>query len=300
MDPIHTHQELLLSLAGNGDPTAFYTLVAQYSNAAYIAERNKGKSHKETLSILIPFIKSAYQDFIKTSPHKIFDVWYREYKRKYFNSTSETVDIVSDADKVDFESIPIADITHFDRMLDVVLQRKYGKFKRTKRGRIIGQSRLLRRRLIVTAIGLSVVTVFVLIYVFFDKTKQRFLLTYSSPRSSITLSFPFSKNNQPGLTGSSQKNISKGENSSLEFNRNNSGIIHDTLIVHDTVRLSTKVSVTSVTREKKVLTVPSIANMNTLPQTDKPPVPPTIVNKPIVKEVPGAVKSEYDAYDSLQ
>ena len=49
MHSIHSHQELLYSLARNGDPSAFYTLVIQFANAAYIAERNSGKVIRKPL-----------------------------------------------------------------------------------------------------------------------------------------------------------------------------------------------------------------------------------------------------------
>ncbi len=308
MDSIHTHQELLLDLAGSGDPTAFYTLIAQYANAAYIAERNVGKSHKDALSVLIPFIKSAYQDFIKTSPHKAFDIWYREYKRKYFSS-AESSEEVNLSEKSDFGNIPMADIAHFERILDLILQRKYGKIKRMWGGRLSGKSRRLIRLLKTSAIIVSAGMIIVLFYCFLALTKQRVVITYTVKDSSVSLSLPFSSASASNMKVSSSKVISNTEQAASDTLRRSSLLVHDTVRIHDTVRVFTRWN--TAQNKAAVAASPGIAAANAPAQNIKPPAPPAGAGKPATSPAPpppasvpppapaiqGPAKS---AYDSLQ
>jgi hypothetical protein len=237
MDPINTHQDLLLELAGSGDPTAFYTLIAQYANAAYIAERNVGKSHKEVLSLLIPFIKSAYQDFIKTSPHKAFDTWYREYKKKYFSNVQESSEEVNLSEKTDFGNIPLEDIAHFDRILDLILQRKYGKIQRMWNGRLTGKSRRLMRLIKTGAVFASAVILCSLLYFFLAITKQRIDLSYSFHGSTMHMTVPFSTGNGKG---SSTNDLPSYKNSVPDSASRIVTATRDTVKIHDTVRVFTR------------------------------------------------------------
>jgi hypothetical protein len=309
MDSIHTHQDLLIDLAGNGDPTAFYTLIAQYANAAYIAERNVGKSHKDVLSILVPFIKSAYQDFIKTSPHKAFDTWYREYKRKYFANTQESSDEVNLSEKNDFGNIPMADIAHFERILDLILQRKYGKIKRMWGGRLTGKSRRQIRLLKTAAVIVSIGMVFVLFYGFLSLTKQRLIITYALKDSSFSLSLPFSSTTDLFVKGFSPNRIVNNEQGVPDTLKRAALLLHDTLKIHDTIRVFSRWN--SSQNKAPSAVSPGNVNANSPTQTTKPSVPPSGGSKPAVSSIPSppaTVPSPAPAiqgpaktvYDSLQ
>jgi hypothetical protein len=288
MDPIRTHQELLLDLAGSGDPTAFYTLIAQYASAAYIVERNAGKSHKEALSLLIPFIKTAYQDFIKTSPHKAFDIWYREYKRNYFASAQESSEEVNLSEKSDFGNIPMADIAHFDRILELILQRKYGKIQRVWNGRLVGKSRRFIRLIKTAALIVSICIVFILFYCFLAIKKQRIILTYSFKDSSMSMAFPFSSKASSNATGLFQKNTSPQDGSLSDSGKMRSPVVHDTLKMHDTVRVFSRWNAVS---QSKVPTVSSPGIANAGSQINKPAVPSVIAGKPAASSAPSPSSS---------
>ena len=268
MDPVRTHQELLLNLAGDGDPSAFSTLIVQYANAAYINERNSGKSHKEALSVLVPFIKSAYQDFIKTSPHKAFDTWYREYKRKYFSSAPDTPEEVNLSDKTDFVNVPMADIAHFERILDIILQRKYGKMKKVWNGRLMGNSRQLQKILKKTAIIAGGVIAVVAFYHFLSVTKQRIIITYSIHDSMKSISVPFSTHLSPNTDGRFRP-----AGSTLRDSLAAQIKVHDTLIIHDTLRIAPR---WKPVVQNKAAAVTSQGNATTPPP---PPASPAVLNK---------------------
>jgi hypothetical protein len=297
MDSIRTPQDLLLTLAGNGDPSAFSTLIVQYANAAYIAERNLGKSHKEALVILIPFIKSAYQDFIKTSPHKAFDVWYREYKKKFFSNVQESSDEVTLPDKNDFGNVPMADIAHFERILDIVIQRKYGKIKRTWKGRLTGQSRRLLRLLKTSAIIVSAGIVLTLFYYFLVVTKQQIIVTYSFQNCSKTFALPFSSHSTSVANGSFQNKIFNADNPITESPKVSSSLVHDTVIVRDTVRIVSHWK-PAVPNKVSAATSP-VGGGNSPSAVSQQPAQSVIVNKqaPPPSAIQGTAKS---LTDSLQ
>jgi hypothetical protein len=281
MDPIQSHQELLISLAGNGDPTAFYTLISQYANAAYIAERNSGKNHKESLSILIPFIKTAYQDFIKTSPHKTFDVWYREYKKKYFEDATTASASENSSDLVDIEKIPMTDIAHFDRILDLILQRKYGKIKRTLKSRWAFQFRrlhpLIKTGIIVFIIGM----LFIAFHSYLAISKRQFSISLSSSGSFLTVTMPFSLKKSFHKTEFSGKNIFDIDSTIMHVQT-----IHDTIMLHDTIRTLPRLN--SAQQQKKPIALPLGMGTQTAPiQPIKPPASTgTIVAPPSVPATP--------------
>jgi hypothetical protein len=277
MDSIRTPQDLLLTLAGDGDPSAFSTLIVQYANAAYIAERNLGKSHKEALVILIPFIKSAYQDFIKTSPHKAFDLWYREYKKKFFSDAQESSDEVTLPEKIDFGNVPMADIAHFERILDIVIQRKYGKIKRTWKGRLTGQSLRLQRLFKTSAIIVSAGIVLTLFYYFLVVTKQQIIVTYSFKNYSKTFALPFLSHNASVANGSFQNKIFTGDNPLTESPKVGLSLVHDTVIIRDTIRI---VSHWKPAAQSKASAVSSpVGSANSPSAVSQQPAQSVIVNK---------------------
>ena len=296
MDSIRTPQELLLTLAGNGDPSAFSTLIVQYANAAYIAERNLGKSHKEALVILIPFIKSAYQDFIKNSPHKAFDIWYREYKKKYFSNVQDSPEEVTPPEKIDFGNVPMADIAHFERILDIVLQRKYGKIKRTWNGRLTGQSRRLLRLFKTSAIIVSAGIILTLFYYLLVVTKQQIAITYSFQKYSKTITLPFSSPPPSVANGFFQNKALTADKALPESPKASAISVHDTVIVRDTIRVVPHWKAAAVS---KASTISSPGNVNSTSPTSQQSAQSAIVNKQAPPQPPiqGMTKS---VSDSLQ
>jgi len=289
MHPVHTHQELLYSLARDGDPSAFYTLVAQFANAAYIAERNLGKSHKEALSVLIPFMKKAYQNFVTTIHQNPFDVWYRDYKKKYY----ATLDRPSPAADADFESIPMADITHFGAMLDLVLQRQYGKYRRTKKKEIfrrIGTQFTQLHWLIKTAFIFALVGMAAVIALcFLALSKNQLIVTYLSKGASHSVFFPF-----PGSDQGAMRTFSTNAGDTIDSSAGEK--VHDTIKIHDTIRTgprnyqgSLHGANLSATAGTASTAAPTLKTANPIPSPLKSAIPTT--------PPPAPVKS---AYDSLQ
>jgi|GEM_PF-2321895 hypothetical protein len=318
MHSIHSHQELLYSLARTGDPAAFYTLVTQFANAAYIAERNSGKSHKEALAVLIPFFKKAYFNFITTLHQNTFDVWYRDFKKKYFHGALDRSSPAPAQAGTDFENIPMADIAHFGSILDLVLQRQYGKHRRTSKGRILlrlsAQFRQLHWMMKTAFVFALVGMVAIMFLCFLALTKKQLIVTYLSADTPYTVTLPFPANASildQALLRHFGKTTLAGDTMTGEK-------VYDTLIIHDTVRmgprnyqgsplhgssLSSAMGSTSASAPSAAATPPP--GTSAISGTQSPPKPPQAnkitspVNaiKPIAPPSVGTAKS---AYDSLQ
>jgi hypothetical protein len=133
MTTVQTHEQLLLRLAENGDPSAFYTLVAPFANIAYVSERNSGKGHNETLSSLIPHFKKIYKSFVQHPVATDFELWYKEREKKVFSGVQEvSIESLNDHN---ISGVLTADLSHFDWTLSLVFQRQYGKLKRSNKQR---------------------------------------------------------------------------------------------------------------------------------------------------------------------
>jgi hypothetical protein len=240
MHSIHTHQELLYNLAREGDPSAFYTLVAQFANAAYITERNSGKNHKEALMILIPFIKKAYQNFISTVHQVTFDVWYREFKRKYFHSVLDRPAHREAPDAEEISEIPMSDINHFGAIIEIVLQRQYGKIRRSKKDWFMLR---LRRQfnqlhwLIKTAFIFAIIGVLTTAFIcFLTMTKKQLTMIYSSKGLTHTIVVPFGGHSESNNKYSGLNNSGNNANIAVDSTITNPKKIHDTIRIHDTVK----------------------------------------------------------------
>jgi hypothetical protein len=307
MDSIQTHQELLITLAASGDPTAFYTLISQYANAAYIAERNSGKNHKESLSVLIPFIKAAYQDFIKTSPHKAFDIWYRDFKKKYFSNADNSSTLENSCDHVEIGNIPMTDITHFDRILDLILQRKYGKIKRTRKNQSSIQIRRFRLALRTSAIIAALGIIFIAFNYFLATTHRQFSMIYSFKGSSMTLTLPFSSNTSTDKITMTQNSFIRHGISEIDSLQLHSQTIHDTVILHDTIRAASRLNLYHQQKKPSVISqgtgtqgvatqsiaTQGIGTQTTSIQANKPPAPAVTTATP--PSIQGTVKTSYDS-----
>ena len=192
----------------------------------------------------------------------------------------------------------MTDVAHFDHILDLILQRKYGKIRRTWNGHLIGKSRRLLRLLKTAAIIVSAGIVFILFYCFLAVTKQRIILTYAFHHSSMSLSLPFSSNASSDASGSSQKSSFTQAQFSSGPPTTSSKLIHDTLKVHDTVRIFPR---WNAALKSKTTTVASPGNANVASPISKPPAPSAIVSKPDAPSTPPAIQgTAKTAYDSLQ
>jgi hypothetical protein len=129
MPPIQSPQDLLVHLAGNGDPSAFYTLAAPCVYSTYIFLRNQGKSHSQAMAILVPFLKKIHKNFLTSSRDIPFKTWYESQRKKL---VPDAVD--SQVEKTLLETIPSDDISHFESQMKLVFQQNYGKLRRVKNG----------------------------------------------------------------------------------------------------------------------------------------------------------------------
>jgi hypothetical protein len=239
MEKIQTQEQLLVRLAGNGDPCAFYTLMVPFANAAYVAERNTGKKHSETLAALLPSFKKMYQNYISNPVQGAFKEWYKEQEKKYLSASQEvSIESLNEAGSKDLLT---ADIIHFDWALNLILQRHYGKFRRAKkRGAVVGLNSFFKPEhwFFKTALCAGIPGVFfVLSYLYLTLSKSQFNVSLSSAQATHTLVLPSRMHNFLQITPVCHSNAIATENAPSTTASPKSLLLHDTILIHDTVRI---------------------------------------------------------------
>ena len=197
MKPIQTQEQLLIHLAGNGDPSAFYTLIVPYANAAYVAERNSGKKHSESLSALLPTFRKMYQNFNSNPTQFAFKEWYKEQEIKYLSASQEVA--IESLNETGFKNLLTADMVHFDWALNLILQRHYGKFRRAKkRGAAPVPFTFFKRgnRFFKSAVLTGSIALFIVgSYVCLTFSKAHIAVSFVSSQAIHTLAFPWTTHN---------------------------------------------------------------------------------------------------------
>jgi len=130
MTTIQSPGHLLQHVARKGDPSAFYTLVAPCARETYTAMRNSGKNHKETMLLLVPFLKTLYRGFSNKSDAEDFVSWYRNKQKKHLGSNYDPVN--ESSEEISFEGISGADISHLDAQMKLLFMRNYIKVRTRK------------------------------------------------------------------------------------------------------------------------------------------------------------------------
>ena len=239
MKPIQTKEQLLIHLAGNGDPSAFYTLIVPYANAAYVAERNSGKKHSESLSALLPTFRKMYQNFISNPTQLAFKEWFKEQEKKYLSASQEVA--IESLDKTGFQNLLAGDIIHFDWALNLILQRHYGKFRRAKkRGAAPGPFAFFKRgnRFFKSAVLTGSIVLFIVgSYVCLTFSKAQIAVSFVSSQTMHTQAFPWITHNSFQANPFSRPGAVTRENTPSETPSSQSFVLHDTIKIHDTVRI---------------------------------------------------------------
>lgn len=267
MEPIQTQEQLLVRLTGNGDPSAFYTLIAPLANAAYIAERNSGKRHSETLSALLPSFKKMFQNYISGPVQSDFKAWYKEQENKYLSASQEVA--IESLNEAGFKNLLTADIVHFDWALNLILQRHYGKFRRAKKhGAALRSIALFKRGrwFFKTALFTGLAGfLLVAIYIYLILSKTQFTVSFRSAQATQTMVFPSTTHNLFRVNPVAHPNAIAQENPPSATPSPQSLLLHDTIKVHDTVRI--------VNRPKPPGSGSSSLNSGALPSISKNPQP---------------------------
>jgi hypothetical protein len=274
MEPIQTQEQLLVHLAGNGDPCAFYTLMVPFANDAYVAERNSGKRHSETLAALLPSFKKMYQNYISSPVQGAFKEWYKEQEKKYLSASQEVA--IESLNEAGFKDLLMADIVHFDWALNLILQRHYGKFRRARnRGAVGGPNSFFQRDrwFFKTALYAGLLGVFIILsYLYLTFSKSHFTVSLSSAQATHTLVMPIRMHNPLQGTPVSHSNAIAAENAFSATTSPQSLLLHDTILIHDTVRI--------IKRPKPPETGLSSLSSGALPLVQKSPQPLPAASSP--------------------
>jgi hypothetical protein len=132
MTTIQSPEHLLQHVARKGDPSAFYSLVAPFAHATYQEIRNSGKNHKDTMLLLVPFLKKLYRGFPKKSDDVDFDSWYRNERKKHCDGVPESSPAASE--ETFLERISESDLSHLDSQMKLLFMRNYSKIQKQRRG----------------------------------------------------------------------------------------------------------------------------------------------------------------------
>jgi hypothetical protein len=219
MPPIQSHQDLLAHLAGNGDPSAFYTLAAPPTRTIYVGLRNQGKTHGETMTILVPFLKKIYKNYLNNSFDVPFDVWYESQRKKHLANVAD-----SRNGETVLEKIPPMDLSHFESQMRLVFQRNYSKLTLAKKGSAVRRwlfspfflkSALITLGILAMVIGLQIYLTNAGITISFSVSSARYTRTVSLP-SAINKRFGFIKGFQTPMAATvpaaPEANISPSKN----------------------------------------------------------------------------------------
>jgi hypothetical protein len=185
MPPIQSPEDLLVHLAGNGDPSAFYTLAAPCAYSTYVFLRNQGKSHGEAMTILVPFLKKIHKNYLTSSRDVPFKAWYESQRKKLVPDAMD-----SQSEKTLLENIPSDDISHFESQIRLVFQQNYGKLRRGKNGSVIRPwifSRFLTK---LAAVVLGLLIIVVGLQIFLTLTGITLSLSVSSQGYNRLVSLP--------------------------------------------------------------------------------------------------------------
>lgn len=131
MTTIHSPDHLLQHVARKGDPSAFYTIVAPRALETYQAIRNSGKNHKETMLLLVPFLKILYRGYSRKSDDEDFVSWYRNKQKKHLGNSYDPAN--ESSEEISFEGISEADISHLDSQMKLLFMRNYNRVRARKK-----------------------------------------------------------------------------------------------------------------------------------------------------------------------
>jgi hypothetical protein len=185
MAPIHSQQDLLAHLAGNGDPSAFYTLAAPCACSTYVCLRKQGKSHGEAMTILVPFLKKIYKNYLAGSCDVPFNAWYESQRIKYMPDTVDSQD-----EKAVLEEIPPIDISHFESQMRLVLQQNYSKLRLAKKESVIRRTVFSPFLLKFAAVALGVLVVLIGLQFYLSFAGITISFSVSSSDYNRTVSLP--------------------------------------------------------------------------------------------------------------
>jgi hypothetical protein len=127
MTTIQSPDHLLQHLARKGDPSAFYTLVEPFARETYRKIRIAGKNHKETMSLLVPFLKKLYRDFRKKPADVDIGSWYAGNVARQLHDSEEPGQNAAEAMLP--EMAQASDFSHLDSQMKLLFMRNYGKIR---------------------------------------------------------------------------------------------------------------------------------------------------------------------------
>jgi hypothetical protein len=211
----------------------------------------------------------------------------------------------------------MADIAHFGAILNILLQRQYGKYRRSPKKRILlhlsGQFHQLHWMMKTAFVFSLVAMALVAVLVFFALTHKQLMVTYLSGATSrtVVLPFPVSAVNIDPAPPSHPLGNTAGTRNLTALEK-----IRDTVIVHDTLRTGPKIlhktapigsnfsgdiglsaqSNPSASMETGMAPA-SVAQPASKPASGARLAPPVNSLKSAAPSPPGTVKS---AFDSLQ
>ncbi len=192
MSRITTSQDLLLHLAGRGDPSAFNTLVSRLALSTYVSVRHGGKTHAEAMMSLVPFLRKLHSAFLEKPAKESFDEWYEaQQKRLLPKDVRYGEDNESEAV---LEAIPPSDVSHFESQMRLVFQRNYSARIHSQGGSFFGKifSFVRFNVLVKTVLSLAaVVTVIAAgLIAALDLSKSTLTVTFSRAGAHRTIELP--------------------------------------------------------------------------------------------------------------
>ncbi|HUI93242.1 MAG TPA: hypothetical protein VLX68_13425 [Chitinivibrionales bacterium] len=192
MTSIQSPQDLLVHLAGNGDPSAFYTLAAPSIRTTYIDMRKHGKSHAEAMAVLVPFLKKIQKNYLAAGSRDVpFGEWYEAQQTKHLSNNTDPQN-----EKAVPVPIPAEDLSDFESQMRLVFQQTYHNLVVTKKGSSMKRRSNSGLPAKLTAAILGVLLVAAGLQLYFTLSGTTISFSISSPGRNRLFSLP-AKTNKP-------------------------------------------------------------------------------------------------------
>ncbi|NLD98916.1 MAG: hypothetical protein GX640_03500 [Fibrobacter sp.] len=183
---IQTPQDLIISLASKGDPTAFYSLVVKQLEKKYLHLRSNGTSHDDATQAVLSEAASLF-DKLKGIHPLDFDEW--------LDSQIEPIPPAEDVAEFSIENNLSHECNIFLRKLQQSLIRQVSKMDKKKNFNLFFQflsKRLLNRPLIITIT--AIIVIILSFYLYLVGSRSNIRIVYNNSHKEHSISIPFNTN----------------------------------------------------------------------------------------------------------
>ncbi len=201
-----SNEELLVSLASQGDAAAFYTLARSFFETEYLNLRHSGSTHTDAVEKILPDSSVMFRKFIGAYPTD-FNEWFKNNSEISASEFDEVAFINIDKDMV-------AQQNHFLQEIQLHLLRTASEFNNKKRKKFLKFLRNPKTKIIAgsLAVSLLLLVLFLLLYV----TDSSVLIGFKHAGKEFSFVIGSSPKKIPASDSSSTSAVSKPDSAAID------------------------------------------------------------------------------------